>query len=58
MIKEGGVFSSPKNILLSVINMSLILVGLVIFGAGTYGSVMDMKSTFDKGKVGKPFGCS
>lgn len=50
-------FSSAKNICLTLLNVFTIGVGLVIFGAGTYGSVMDMIAVYSGPDVGSAFGC-
>lgn len=57
LIREGGCFSSAKNISLTVINIIVIIFGLVIFGAGTYASVNDMVQSYNGKSVGKPFAC-
>ncbi|TXT12652.1 uncharacterized protein COLE_03062 [Cutaneotrichosporon oleaginosum] len=57
LIREGGCFSSAKNITLTIINIIVIIFGLVIFGAGTYASVFDMAQSYKGKSVGKPFAC-
>ncbi|GMK58828.1 hypothetical protein CspeluHIS016_0602700 [Cutaneotrichosporon spelunceum] len=57
LIREGGCFSTPKNIALTITNIIVIIIGLVIFGAGTYASVYDMAESYKKTSVGKPFAC-
>ncbi|EKG08906.1 Amino acid transporter transmembrane, partial [Macrophomina phaseolina MS6] len=57
LIKEGGCFSSPKNIALTIVNAIIIAVGLTILGAGTYASVQDIVDSYAGKSVGKPFSC-
>ncbi|BEI83569.1 hypothetical protein CcaverHIS002_0401730 [Cutaneotrichosporon cavernicola] len=57
LIRQGGCFSSTKNIILTIVNIIVIIFGLVIFGAGTYASVFDMVESYKKTSAGKPFAC-
>lgn len=57
LLREGGCFSSTKNILLTIANTFIIICGLVIFGVGTWASVDDIVTTYKGKGVGKPFAC-
>ena len=47
-----------KQYLLASLNCFMILVGLLITGAGLYASGSSIKSLFDKGQIGSPFSCA
>jgi hypothetical protein len=54
LLKEGKWTSSWKNIMLSVLNAAIFLIGLLVLGSGTYASVQDIiNAQGDK----KSFGC-
>lgn len=57
LIREGGCFSSPKNIALTILNAFIIVVGLTILGAGTYASIQDIIDSYAGKSIGKPFSC-
>lgn len=57
LIRKGGCFSSGKNIAFTIINTIVIIIGVVIFGAGTYASVFDMVESYKGKGAGKPFAC-
>lgn len=57
LLREGGCFSSTKNILLTIGNAFIIICGLIIFGVGTWASVDDIVTTYRKTGIGKPFSC-
>ncbi|GMK56079.1 hypothetical protein CspeluHIS016_0211350 [Cutaneotrichosporon spelunceum] len=58
LLREGGCFSSRKNIALTVLNGFIILCGLVLLGAGTWASVDDIVATYRNGKeMSRPFSC-
>lgn len=42
-IRQGSLFD-PKNILMGLINAIILIIGLVVLGAGTYASVVDIVS--------------
>lgn len=45
LIRKGSMFES-KNLLLTVVNGAILIMGLLILGAGTYSSVWDIVSFF------------
>ncbi|KLT46411.1 hypothetical protein CC85DRAFT_314616 [Cutaneotrichosporon oleaginosum] len=57
LLREGGCFSSGKNIALTILNAFIIICGLIIFGVGTWASVDDIVSTYRKTGIGRPFSC-
>lgn len=57
LIREGGCFSSAKNIFLTFVNALIIVLGLFALGGGTYASIADMVDSYKKTGVGKPFAC-
>ena len=58
LVREGGCFSSPKNIALTLLNAVVFVIGIVILGAGTYASVEDIIHQYSGGSVRSPFTCS
>jgi hypothetical protein len=54
LLKEGKWTSSWKNIMLSVLNAAIFLIGLLVLGSGTYASVQDIINA--QGSK-KSFGC-
>ncbi|KAJ4350893.1 hypothetical protein N0V95_004341 [Ascochyta clinopodiicola] len=58
LVKEGSWKSSTKNILLSILNAVILIIGIVILGAGTYASVEDIMQQYNGGAVRSPFTCS
>lgn len=54
LLKEGKWTSSWKNIMLSVLNAAIFLIGLLVLGSGTYASVQDIINA--QGEK-KSFGC-
>jgi len=54
LLKEGKWTSSWKNIMLSVLNATIFLIGLLVLGSGTYASVQDIINA--QGEK-KSFGC-
>jgi len=54
LLKEGKWTSSWKNIMLSVLNAVIFLIGLLVLGSGTYASVQDIINA--QGEK-KSFGC-
>lgn len=57
LIKEGKWNATRKNIILSVINGAVFLLGLLILVSGTYASVKDIMDQYDKGSVRSSFTC-
>ncbi|KAF9700037.1 hypothetical protein EKO04_001701 [Ascochyta lentis] len=58
LVKEGSWRSSTRNILLSILNAIVFIIGIVILGAGTYASVEDIIHQYNSGAVRSPFTCS
>lgn len=54
LLKEGKWTSSWRNIMLSVLNAAIFLIGLLVLGSGTYASVQDIINA--QGEK-KSFGC-
>ncbi|KAJ5231941.1 uncharacterized protein N7469_006529 [Penicillium citrinum] len=57
LIRKGSMFSS-KNMLLTVVNAIILIIGLVILGAGTYSSVEDIIEKYNTGDVRGVFTCA
>lgn len=58
LVREGGCFSTTKNIMLSLLNGAVFIMGIVILGAGTYASVEDIIHQYTGGDVRGAFTCS
>ena len=58
LVREGSCFSSTKNIMLSLLNAVVLVIGIVILGAGTYASVEDIIHQYSSGEVRSAFTCS
>ncbi|KAJ4985174.1 N amino acid transport system protein 5 [Stagonosporopsis vannaccii] len=58
LVREGGCFSSTKNIALTFLNAGVLIIGIVILGAGTYASVEDIIHQYSGGDVRSAFTCS
>lgn len=58
LVREGGCFSTPKNIALTFLNATVFIIGIVILGAGTYASVEDIIHQYTGGNVRSAFTCS
>jgi hypothetical protein len=58
LVREGGCFSSTKNIVLTLLNALVFIIGIVILGAGTYASVEDIIHQYSSGDVRSAFTCS
>ncbi|KAJ5991874.1 hypothetical protein N7451_007598 [Penicillium sp. IBT 35674x] len=56
-IRKGSLFE-PKNILMGLINAVILIIGLVVLGAGTYASVVDIINSYAAGTVGGVFSCT
>ncbi|EOA91619.1 hypothetical protein ACJQWK_03689 [Exserohilum turcicum] len=57
LVKEGSWNSSAKNIALSALNLLVLIIGMVVLGAGTYSSVEDITHQYKSGHVRSPFTC-
>lgn len=58
LLKEDKWTSSRKNIVFTVVNAIVILIGLVFLGCGTYASIQSIVDSYAEGSVGKPFACA
>ncbi|UZJ56235.1 hypothetical protein CBS101457_005555 [Exobasidium rhododendri] len=58
LIREGGCFSSRKNIMLTLANAGCILIGFIILVAGFYASVVDIQRQYTDGTVRGSFTCA
>ncbi|KAH8897805.1 amino acid transporter [Thozetella sp. PMI_491] len=56
LVKEGPWYAR-KNIVKSVANAAIFIIGIIVLGVGTYASVVDISNKFKDGSVGKPFKC-
>ncbi|EPS31441.1 hypothetical protein PDE_06396 [Penicillium oxalicum 114-2] len=56
-IREGAIFSSTKNMIFAALNAVILVIGLVVLGAGTYASINDIIISYDKGTVKGVFSC-
>ncbi|KAJ5523852.1 hypothetical protein N7513_008971 [Penicillium frequentans] len=56
-IRKGSLFD-PKNIVMGLINAIILIIGLVVLGAGTYASVVDIINSYAAGTVGGVFSCT
>jgi hypothetical protein len=57
LIREGGYFQGWKNSLLTIMNASCIVIGIICLGCGTYGAVQDISDSYASNTVGKSFSC-
>jgi hypothetical protein len=57
LVKEGKWNASTKNIVLSVVNALVFVIGMVVLVAGTYASVEDILTQFSTGEVRGSFTC-
>lgn len=57
LVKKGKWNSSARNIALSVLNTVVLIIGMVVLGAGTYASVEDIITQYNSGDVRSPFTC-
>ncbi|KAJ6137599.1 hypothetical protein N7471_004085 [Penicillium samsonianum] len=58
MFIRGEESSTGKKVLFGVINVCILLIGLIVLGAGTYSSVVDITKSYAEGTVGGVFSCS
>ncbi|RKF57349.1 N amino acid transport system protein [Erysiphe neolycopersici] len=56
LVRKGSCFSG-KNILLTIINTIVLIIGLIVFFGGTYASIQDILNKYAEGHIGKPFSC-
>lgn len=58
ILKEGKWNATRKNIMLSIVNGAVLVIGLVILVGGAYASVEDILNSYKTGSVGSSFTCS
>ncbi|KAJ5593798.1 uncharacterized protein N7459_000006 [Penicillium hispanicum] len=57
LIRKGS-WSEPKNIMLGIINLFILIIGLLILVAGTYSSIDDIINNYKTGSVRGVFTCA
>ncbi|RSL55105.1 hypothetical protein CEP54_009544 [Fusarium duplospermum] len=57
LLRKGSCFSK-ENILLTIVNSIIFIMGLIFFVAGTYSAVVDIIDQYDHGTVKEPFTCA
>ncbi|CAG8322904.1 unnamed protein product [Penicillium salamii] len=57
LLKEGAWYER-HNLKSAILNGVVFLVGVIIFGCGTYSSIAELIHKFQSGSVSKPFTCS
>ncbi|KAJ5578046.1 uncharacterized protein N7459_007010 [Penicillium hispanicum] len=57
LLREGAWYEK-RNLGTAVCNGAVFVVGVIIFGCGTYASIVELIQKFQSGSVGKPFTCS
>ncbi|CAJ0553320.1 Ff.00g118320.m01.CDS01 [Fusarium sp. VM40] len=58
MLLREGKWYSKKNILISIVNIIIFVMGLVFLVAGTYSAVVDIIHQYDQGTVKSAFTCA
>ncbi|CAI7605012.1 unnamed protein product [Penicillium bialowiezense] len=56
LLKEGAWYEK-HNLKPAILNGIVFLVGLIIFGCGTYASIAELVHKFQSGSISKPFTC-
>lgn len=57
LLREGD-WKKGRNLVLTILNVAVFLIGMLILVAGTYASVVDIQTSFAEGEVGSPFSCT
>ncbi|ORY69109.1 amino acid transporter-like protein [Pseudomassariella vexata] len=57
LIKKGK-WNSRENLLLSIVNAVVFIIGMVTLVAGTYAAIADIKRQYAEGSIRAPFTCS
>ncbi|KAL8707759.1 MAG: hypothetical protein Q9220_007279 [cf. Caloplaca sp. 1 TL-2023] len=57
IVKEGKWNATRKNIMLSVLNALVLVIGIVVLVCGTYASIEDILESYKEGSVGGSFAC-
>ncbi|CAG8938451.1 unnamed protein product [Penicillium salamii] len=58
MFIRGDSTSKGIKLLLDVVNACILVIGLIVLGAGTYSSVVDIINSYAEGTVGGVFSCT
>ncbi|EPQ31313.1 uncharacterized protein PFL1_01498 [Pseudozyma flocculosa PF-1] len=58
LLKEGRWNATRKNVVLSLVNAAVFIIGVVILGCGTYASVKDIIDSYNSGSVRSAFTCA
>ncbi|POS84723.1 hypothetical protein EPUL_006226 [Erysiphe pulchra] len=56
LVRKGPCFSR-ENILLTITNTVVFLIGFIVLFGGTYASIQDILNQYAEGHIGKPFSC-
>ncbi|KAJ5107848.1 hypothetical protein N7456_004523 [Penicillium angulare] len=57
LLREGAWYEK-HNLKAALCNAVVFVIGMIIFGCGTYASIYELVKEFRSGSVGKPFTCS
>ncbi|KAJ6189233.1 hypothetical protein N7519_004141 [Penicillium mononematosum] len=57
LLKEGAWYEK-HNLKPAILNGVVFLVGMIVFGCGTYASIAELVDKFQSGSVSKPFTCA
>ncbi|KAJ5349643.1 hypothetical protein N7541_007370 [Penicillium brevicompactum] len=57
LLKEGAWYEK-HNLKAAILNGIVFIVGLIIFGCGTYASIAELVHKFQSGSISKPFTCA
>lgn len=57
LLGEGEWNANAKNIMLSIVNASIFLIGMVVLFAGSYATILDIVEQYKLGKVQGSFTC-
>ncbi|KAJ5675769.1 hypothetical protein N7462_008666 [Penicillium macrosclerotiorum] len=58
MLLREGAWYEQHNLKPAIYNAIVFLVGMIIFGCGTYASIVELIDKFESGSISKPFTCS
>lgn len=58
LLKQGSWRGSFKNVVLSIVNVFIILLGFFFLIGGVYGAVVGIRDSYRQGAVGHPFTCN
>lgn len=57
LLREGSYFGSAKNIMLTIVNAIIFVMGIAILVCGAYASIVDILDKYSSGKVSGSFSC-